>query len=370
MSPLFSPYSLGELNLKNRIVIAPMCQYSAENGDASDWHLMHLGQLAMSGAGLLILEATAVEPLGRISPADLGLWSDANEQALARVLTAIRKYADMPIGIQLGHAGRKASSQAPWDGGQLIAPGDGGWIPAAPSPVALSDRESAPAALDAQGMSRIRQAFVAAAKRAVRLELNLIELHAAHGYLLHQFLSPLSNQRTDAYGGSLENRMRFALEVFEAVREVVPGHIPVGARLSATDWVPGGWDLDQSLAFSRALQARGVSFLHVSSGGLSPAQKIPVGPNYQVPFAQSIRQATGLPVIAVGLITEADQAEAIVAHGQADLVALARAMLFDPRWPWHAAAQLGATVDAPRQYWRSEPREMKGLFGDTHTAQR
>ncbi|HYN62246.1 MAG TPA: NADH:flavin oxidoreductase/NADH oxidase [Rubrivivax sp.] len=370
MSTLFSPYALGSLSLKNRIVIAPMCQYSAADGAATDWHLIHLGHLALSGAGLLVIEATAVEATGRITPGCLGLWSDANEAALQRVLAAVRGHSRMPVAIQLAHAGRKGSSHAPWDGGQLIAPADGGWPPEAPSALPHAAGETAPLALDASGLQRIATAFAAAARRAHRLGLDAIELHAAHGYLLHQFLSPISNARDDAYGGSLDKRMRFPLEVFDAVRAAVPASMPVGVRLSATDWVDGGWDMAQSLVFARQLQARGLGFLHVSSGGVSPLQKIPIGPGYQVAMAAQLRRETGLPTIAVGLITEPEQAEAIVAGGQADLVALARGMLFDPRWPWHAAARLGATVEAPPQYWRSTPRGMGPVFGDVRIGMR
>ncbi len=371
MSTLFSPYQIGSLRLKNRIVIAPMCQYSAVDGAATDWHLMHLGHLALSGAALLIIEATAVEAIGRITPGCLGLWSDATEAALKRVLQAVRAHSRLPIAIQLGHAGRKGSSHVPWDGGMLIPPDQpGGWRPVAPSALPQLDGEAPPQALDDAGLQRILGAFVDAARRAHRLGLDAIELHAAHGYLLHQFLSPISNVRSDAYGGSLENRMRFPLQVFEAVRAAVPASMPVGLRLSATDWVDGGWDPAQSLVLARALQARGLSFLHVSSGGVSPQQKIPIGPGFQVGLAETLRRETGLPTIAVGLITDAEQAEAIVASGQADLVALARAMLFDPRWPWHAAAQLGATVEAPPQYWRSQPRGMSNLFGNVRIGMR
>jgi len=370
MSTLFAPFALGPLPLRNRIVIAPMCQYSAVDGAATDWHLVHLGHLALSGAGLLIIEATAVEPDGRITPGCLGLWSDATEAALARVLRAVRAHSRMPIAIQLGHAGRKGSSHVPWQGGMLIPPGEGGWQTLAPSALPQLEGEASPLALDDAGLARVVAAFVDAAKRAHRLGLDAIELHAAHGYLLHQFLSPLSNVRSDAYGGSLANRMRFPLRVFDAVRAVVPASMALGLRLSATDWVDGGWDPAQSLVFARELQARGLDFLHVSSGGVSPQQKIPIGPGYQVGLAEALKHATGLPTIAVGLITEAEQAEAIVAGGQADLVALARGMLFDPRWPWHAAAQLGATVEAPPQYWRSLPRGVAGLFGDVRIGMR
>lgn len=362
MSTLFSPLTLGTLALQNRIVISPMCQYSARDGAATDWHRIHLGHLALSGAGLLFIEATAVTPDGRISHADLGLWSDATEAALAETLNAIRPYSTLPIAIQLAHAGRKASTQVPWQGGKTLTPPEGGWTTVAPSALPYAEDDPTPEALDKIGLRTIRDAFVVAAQRAQRLGIQVVELHAAHGYLLHEFLSPLSNQRKDEYGGSLENRMRFPLEVFEAMRAALSPEIPLGVRISATDWVDGGWDLKQSLAFVRALQARGCEFIDVSSGGLSPLQQIPLRPAYQVPFAEHIRRETGMTTIAVGLITEPNQAEAIIATGQADLVALARGMLYDPRWPWHAAAKLGAQVNAPPQYWRSQPREFKDLF--------
>ena len=331
---------------------------------------MHLGAMTASGAGMLILEATAVEPDGRISPGDLGLWNDATEAALHRVLVSLRKHSAMPIAIQLGHAGRKASSDAPWDGGQQIAIDGGGWIASAPSALPHASHELAPQALDTKGMERIRHAFADAARRSERLGLQAIELHAAHGYLLHQFLSPISNQRTDAYGGSLENRLRFVLEVFDETRAAVSDKIPVGVRFSGTDWVEDGWDIEQSIALGLALRDRGCEFLHVSSGGVSPAQKIPVGPGYQVGMAQQIRAATGLPTIAVGLITEPEQAQAIIESGQADFVALARGMLYNPRWPWHAAAKLGAQVQVPKQFWRSQPQGLSKLFGGLRLGQR
>jgi 2,4-dienoyl-CoA reductase-like NADH-dependent reductase (Old Yellow Enzyme family) len=363
MSQLFSPGQIDGLSLANRIVIAPMCQYSAEDGRATDWHTIHLGHLALSGAGLMFIEATAVEPAGRISPQDLGLWSDETEAALAKTLSAVRAHSDMPIGIQLGHAGRKASVAQPWKGGGQLALDQGGWQTRAPSPIPFEGHARAPTALTSDDLARLCESFAAAAQRSVRLGLAAIELHGAHGYLMHQFLSPLSNRREDAYGGSLENRMRFPFEVFEAVRAVVPAGFPVGFRVSATDWVEGGWDLQQTLAFARELKARGGSFIHVSSGGLSAAQKIPLGPNYQVPMARAVKEATGLPTIAVGLITEADQAEAIIGTGDADFVGLARGVLYDPRWPWHAAAHLGVSIKAPNQYLRSQPRQYRNLFG-------
>jgi 2,4-dienoyl-CoA reductase-like NADH-dependent reductase (Old Yellow Enzyme family) len=370
MSALFAPWTIGPLPLANRIVVAPMCQYSAEDGNATDWHMVHLGHLALSGAGLLITEAAAVLPEGRISPADLGLWSEANERALEPVLRAIRRHSPIHLGIQLAHAGRKASSRVPWEGGQLIAAEQPeGWQPVAPSPLPLSAAEPAPLELDAAGLRRVVDGFAQAAQRAARLGFDLIEIHGAHGYLLHEFLSPLSNRRGDAYGGSLENRLRLPLEVFDAVRAAAPG-LAVGIRVSATDWIEGGWDLEQTVAFARALQQRCCDYIHVSSGGLSREQKISVHANYQVPFAARVKEAVDLPTIAVGMITEPEQAEAIVATGQADAVALARAMLYDPRWPWHAAAKLGAKVQAPKQYWRSQPRGFKDLFGETVMGQR
>ena len=325
MSMLFSPLKVGQLEVPNRVVIAPMCQYSAEEGCARHWHLIHLGQLAASGAGLLIIEATAVAPEGRITPFDLGLYSDTAEEALGKVIGAARAVSDIRLGLQLAHAGRKASSQAPWDGGALLSPAQGGWPTVAPSAVPHSPGETPPAALDEAGLQRIRQAFAQAAARAAHLGLDLVEVHAAHGYLLHEFLSPLSNRRTDRYGGSLENRMRFPLEVFESIRAAFPSDKPVGVRISATDWVDGGWDVTQSIAFSRAVEERGCAYVH---------------------------------------------AEAIVLQGQADLVALGRGMLYDPRWPWHAAAKLGGQVSAPRQYWRCQPAGQESLFGVTRMGKR
>lgn len=362
MSQLFSAITLGKLELRNRIAVSPMCQYSAVQGDATDWHLIHLGHMALSGAGLLFTEATAVSPEGRISPADLGLWSNQTEAALARVIQSIRQYSDIPIGIQLSHAGRKASVQVPWQGGQVLLPQSGGWQTVAPSALPFTADGIAPFALNEAGLRQIREDFVSTAQRAQRLGLDAIELHAAHGYLLHQFLSPLSNRRDDQYGGTLGNRMRFPLEVFDAVRAAMPDDMPVGVRISAADWVVGGWDIEQSVIFAKELQRRGCDFIDVSSGGLSPLQQIPLVPGYQVPYAERIRHETGLTTIAVGLITDPEQAEAIISSGQADMVALARGMLYDPRWPWHAAAQLGSQVIAPNQYLRSQPRELKTLF--------
>jgi 2,4-dienoyl-CoA reductase-like NADH-dependent reductase (Old Yellow Enzyme family) len=370
MSTLFSPIALGNLPLVNRIIIAPMCEYSAENGNATDWHMIHLGHLALSGAALLITEATAVEPTGRITPADLGLWNDENEQALGRVVHAIRRYSPIRLGIQLAHAGRKASSQPPWEGGRQLPVEQGGWVCDAPSAIPFNPHEAAPHALDRAGLDRIRTAFAAAARRADRLGFDTIELHAAHGYLLHEFLSPLSNKRTDEYGGSLENRMRFPLEVYDAVREAFTSSKPLGVRVSATDWVEGGWELEQTVAFAKALKARGCDYIDVSSGGNSPEQKIPLSAGYQVPFAERVKHETGMPTMAVGLITDPQHAEDIVTQHKADMISLARGILYDPRWPWHAAAQLGQHVQGPKQYWRSQPREVKDLFADARFGQR
>ncbi|MBQ4857740.1 NADH:flavin oxidoreductase/NADH oxidase [Pseudoalteromonas sp. MMG007] len=356
MSQLFSPLNIGQLTLSNRIIIAPMCQYSANNGAASDWHKIHLGQLSLSGAGLLILEATAVNPEGRISYGDLGLWDNETQQALGKSLKAVRHYSPMPIGIQLAHAGRKASTEKPWDGGGALSPTDeNGWQTLAPSAVAYDENSPEPKAMSQSDIDSLIKDFVSAAKRADELGLDLIELHGAHGYLLHQFLSPLSNKRDDEYGGSLQNRMRIVLEVFKAVRAEFNSNKPVGIRISATDWVEGGWDLEQSVALAKALDELGCDFIHVSTAGLSPEQQIPVKPNFQVPFATAIKEVVNMPVIAVGLITQPQQAEDIINEQQADGVALARGILYDPHWPWHAAAELGATVTAPKQYLRSSP---------------
>lgn len=370
MSQLFTPITIGPLKLANRIVIAPMCQYSAEDGATTDWHTIHLGHMALSGAGLLVIEATGVEPIGRITHGCVGLYSDETEAALQRTIDSVRKYSDIPIMIQLAHAGRKGSSQRPWEGGQLMAPEDGGWVPQGPSAIPQLPTEPAPQAIDVAGLKRIREAFVQAAKRSIRIGFDGIELHNAHGYLLHQFLSPIANQRTDAYGGSLANRMRFPLEVFEAVRAVTPSTASLGIRISATDWADGGWTPEESVEYGKALKALGCDFIDVSSGGVAHQQKIPLGPKYQVPLAAQIKKGTGLPTMAVGLITEAKEAEEIIVNGEADMVALARGMLYDARWPWHAAAELGASVKAPKQYWRSQPRGLTTLFGDAKTGGR
>jgi 2,4-dienoyl-CoA reductase-like NADH-dependent reductase (Old Yellow Enzyme family) len=370
-SHLFSPFPLRGTALANRIVVSPMCQYSAVDGRASDWHIVHWGELLQSSAGLVTIEATAVSAIGRITPGCLGLYDDACEEALGRRLAIARAAAPaVPVMIQLAHAGRKGSSRAPWDGGQLIAPEDGGWRPVAPSAISQLAHEAAPAALDIAGIHAIRAQFVDAARRALRIGLDALELHCAHGYLLNEFLSPLANHRDDAYGGSFDNRVLLPLEIFAAVREVWPAQRPLGVRISATDWVEGGWTIEDSIELARRLKSLGCDFIDASSGGISPAQKIPLGPGYQVPLARAIRAATGVPTIAVGLITEPAQAEAIVASGDADLVAMARAMLWNPRWPWHAAARLGAQVRAPQQYWRSAPRDAANVIADAKVGMR
>ena len=369
MSTLFAPLQLRSLVLPNRIVVSPMCQYSAVEGRAQPWHAVHLGRLTLSGAGLVLIEATGVEPAGRISPGCLGLYDDATEQALNEVLRTVRSVGGSAIGIQLGHAGRKASTARPWEGVVAqLAPDAGGWTTVAPSAVPMNDGDAPPHALGRDELRALAARFVDAVLRADRLGFDAVEVHAAHGYLLHQFLSPIANRREDEYGGSLENRMRWPLEVIAAMRAAWPAHKPLGVRLSATDWLthlPGAerFDLPDAIEFSRRCAALGADWIDASSGGISPQQKIKAAPGFQVLFAEAIRRETKLPVIAVGLITEPQQAEDIVASGQADMVALARAMLYDPHWPWHAAAALGASVEVPRQYWRSRPREHPQLFG-------
>jgi 2,4-dienoyl-CoA reductase-like NADH-dependent reductase (Old Yellow Enzyme family) len=350
-SMLFSPITLAGLDLPNRIAVAPMCQYSAEEGTMNDWHLVNLGQFAMSGPGLVIIEATGVEPAGRITPGCVGLYSDANEAAMKRVVDFCKSVGDSKIAVQLAHAGRKASAERPWEGGNALK--EGAWQTYGPSAIAFADGWHVPEALDDAGLARIKDAFVAAAKRAVRLGIDAIELHAAHGYLLHQFLSPISNQRSDHYGGSLENRMRFPLELFNAVKAVVPADMPVLVRVSASDWVDGGWHVDGTIAFAKALEAAGCAAMHVSSGGNSLAQKLEIGYGYQTDLAKQIRDAVDMPVIAVGMIIEPLQAETIIRTGQADMVALAREFLRDPHWTWRAAKALRSTSSVPNQYARA-----------------
>jgi 2,4-dienoyl-CoA reductase-like NADH-dependent reductase (Old Yellow Enzyme family) len=374
MAALFQPLALRELQLANRVVVSPMCQYSAVNGSAQHWHTVHYGQLAMASAGLLMLEATAVEPAGRITPACLGLYSDENEAAIDALLGIIRGVnpsVHVPVCIQLGHAGRKASGNMPWKGGQLLSAEDGGWQTVAPSAVPHLESEPAPVALDQQALNALTGRFIEAVERSDKLGIDAIELHAAHGYLLHQFLSPVANHRSDQYGGSLENRMRYPLEVFTAMRRAWPAHKPMGVRISASDWdASSSWNIDESCEFSKRLEEAGCDWIDVSSGGVSANQKIDLKPGYQTHFASAVKQCVNIPVMAVGLITQAQQAETIVSDGTADMVALARAFLYNPRWVWHAAAELQGTVTAPSQYWRCAPQSAGRVFGDTRLGMR
>ena len=355
MSQLFTPRAVGPLTLRNRIVVAPMCQYSAIDGVPQPWHAQHLGRLAISGAGLVIVEATGVEAAGRISPADTGLWNDDQETAFAALISGIRTYSDTPIGIQLGHAGRKASTTPPWIGNRAVTPEEGAWTTFAPSALPFKDDWHTPVALDEAGMQRIIDAFVDAAGRAHRAGFDLVELHAAHGYLLSEFLSPVANHRTDEYGGSAGNRMRFPLRVAQALRDAWPRDKALGARFNGSDWVDDGITIEEVQAFARALHDMGYDYLHVSSGGNLPRAHIPGGePGYQLSFAEAVKAAVPEGnVIAVGMIYEPEQAEAIIAEGKADFVAVARAILDDPNWPHHAATALGQPEGLPNQYARA-----------------
>ncbi len=350
--PLFAPLALRGITLANRIAVSPMCQYSSADGFADDWHLVHLGSRAVGGAGLVMAEATAVTAEGRITAGDLGIWQDAHVPMLARCARFIREQHAV-AGIQLAHAGRKASTRLPWEGGRQVLPDAGGWRPVAPSPLPFRPGELTPEALSREGIPVVIEAFAAAARRADAAGFQIVEIHAAHGYLLHEFLSPLSNTRDDDYGGGFENRIRLTLEVTRAVRRAWPDARPVFVRISATDWVEGGWDLPQSVELARRLAAEGVELVDCSSGGLVPGAKIPVAPGYQLEFAERIRREAGVKTGAVGLITEAHQANGIIASGEADLVLLARQLLRDPYWPLRAARALGATVPWPKQYERA-----------------
>jgi len=373
MSLLFTSFTLnsprGPLKLANRIVVAPMCQYSAVNGEATDWHLMHWGNLLNSGAALFIIEATGVTPEGRITPSCLGLWDDRTEAALKDKLSRARQLAPAtPVFIQLAHAGRKASSATPWHGGQLLSVDQGGWETGAPSAVPQLEGERPPNELSSTDLKELIEAFVKSAQRADRIGIDGIELHGAHGYLLHQFLSPIANQRTDEYGGSYENRIRFPMELFTVVRAAYQGVL--GIRISASDWIEGGWTPEETADFAARLKPLGADFVHISSGGISPAQKIAIGPNYQVPFAKIVKEKSGLPTMTVGLITDPHQAEEILQNGDADLIALARAFLYKPRWAWEAAAALDGTVPSNERYWRCLPREAQAIFGNVKVGQR
>ncbi len=363
-SLLFEPIRLRGLALENRIMVSPMCQYSAIDGCMNDWHLAHLGMLANSGAALLCFEMTDVEPIGRITPGCSGLYSDANESALERVVKLCRAHGQAKLGIQLAHAGRKASTAAPWDAGKSLPLENGGWQPVAPSAVAMGEGERVPRALTRAEIKALVAKFADSTRRAERIGFDAIELHSAHGYLMHEFLSPLSNRRDDEYGGSLANRMRFPLEVFAAVRAVWPGHKPLGVRVSCTDWIEGGWDLSQTVVFARELKNLGCDWIDCSSGGLMKNQDIPVGPGYQVQFSERVRRDAGIATLAIGMITEAKQAEDIIAQGKADMVSLARGFLWDPRWAWHAALELGAEPRIPPQYLRARPAGRADVFGE------
>lgn len=354
-SMLFTPIDIGGHNLANRIVIAPMCQYSARDGVATAWHHVHLGSLALSGAGLLMIEATAVEARGRITLGCLALHNDEQDAGLAAVVRTVREVSDVKLGLQISHAGRKASSHVPWEGGKSLGAKEGAWETVAPSPLPFTDGWHRPTELGPDDLDVLVEAFASTARRAERIGFEVLEMHAAHGYLLHQFLSSLSNHRTDEYGGSLENRMRFPLRVFEAMRAACSPNVAIGARITGSDWLPGGIDPDEAAIFAGALREAGCAYVDVTSGGLDPTARIAVEPDYQVGFAAHVRSKVDIPVRAVGLITVPEQAERIVASGDADMIALARAALADPRWPWRAAHALGVELSWPPQYRRASP---------------
>lgn len=355
MSTLFTPLKLRELTIRNRIFVSPMCQYSADNGIANDWHLVHLGSRAVGGAGVVIVEATAVAPEGRITPGCLGLWSDEHAHAFAPVAKFIKAHGAAPA-IQLAHAGRKASTELPWQSGKQLSPKEGGWQTIAPSRIPFADGFNAPLALDVNSIENVIEQFASAAVRALNAGFEVVEVHMAHGYLLHEFLSPITNRRSDSYGGDFENRIRLPMAVARKVREIWPASKPVFVRISATDWVDGGWELEQSIRLVKELKKIGIDFIDCSTGGLTPDAKIPAGTGFQTPFATAIKQQTGIATGAVGFITEPVQAEHIVATGLADAVLLAREMLRDPYWPLHAAHALGVDVTWPKQYTRAKPR--------------
>jgi len=359
-SKLFTPIQLGGVTLPNRIVVSPMCQYSADDGSMTDWHMMHLGALAASGAGLLMIEATGVTREGRISHGCTGLYSDNNEAAMRRVVEACRRVTRNPIGVQIGHAGRKASVQVPWLGGKALSAAESPWQTVAPSALAFGEGWHTPRELSAADIAGLAQAFAATARRALRLGLDVVEMHSAHGYLLHQFLSPLSNTRRDGYGGSLENRMRAPLEMAQALRESWPKERALGARITASDWIEGGFEVAEAVAYARELARIGFDYVCVSSGGLVPQARIKVAPGYQVPFAEKVKKGAPIAVRAVGMIAEPEQAEEVVASGKADMVALARGFLDNPRWVWHAADRFGVKIDYPPQYARSHPELWPG----------
>lgn len=352
-SLLFTPLKLRDITLRNRVVVSPMCQYSSDDGFANEWHVVHLGSRAVGGAGLVLTEATAVAPEGRISPQDLGLWKDAHVETLARITRFLHQHG-AASGVQLAHAGRKASTPRPWEPGSRVAPENGGWTPVGPTAEAFDNGYPEPAALDEAGIARVVTAFADATVRAQAAGFQIIELHAAHGYLMHEFLSPLSNKRTDRYGGTFENRARFALEVTRAVRAKWPASQPLFMRISATDWAEGGWTVEDSVALARLVAKEGVDLIDCSSGGAVPGVKIPVGPGYQTHLSEKVRRDTGLLTGAVGMIRSAMQAEHVLRTGQADVVIIARELLRDPYWPLRAAKELHADVSWPQQYERAK----------------
>lgn len=359
-SALFAPFALGGITLENRAVISPMCQYSATDGSASDWHMVHLGQFALSAAGLLLIEATAVEAAGRITTGCLGLYSEANEAALARVVSVIKNVTTMPVGIQLAHSGRKGSSHLAWAGGRGLSDDEGAWTTFSSSAVPYDDSRPLPQMLDRDGMDRIRDAFVTAARRAERIGIDVVEIHSAHGYLLHQFLSPLVNRREDAYGGSRERRMRFPLEVAAATRAAWPRSKGLGARINAADFVDGGATLDDTVAYAAALKEIGFDYVCVSAGSLIRGQTFDAYPGYLLPYAQEVRSRTGIATMGVGMIVDPALAEASIATGRVDMVAMARAFLDDPRWVRHTAERLGVRLEPLPQYQGIDPLKWKG----------
>ena len=354
MATLFSPLTIKSVTFRNRIAVSPMCEYSAVDGFANEWHLVHLGSRAVGGAGLVLTEATAVSPEGRISPEDLGIWKNAHLDKLKTIVSFIHKQGAV-AGIQLAHAGRKASAPAPWIGGKQLSPANGGWQTVAPGALPFNEGEMIPTALSKEGIQKLIEDFKAAAQRALAVGFKVIEIHAAHGYLIHEFLSPLSNPRTDEYGGSFENRIRILLEITEAIQSVWPKDLPLFVRISATDWMPGGWNEEDSVRLAVLLKEKGVDLVDCSTGGIVPGAKIPLGPGYQVPFAAKIKKETGILTGAVGMITTAEQAEAILTAGEADMVLMARELLRDPYFPLHAAQQLGVEINWPDQYKRAKP---------------
>jgi 2,4-dienoyl-CoA reductase-like NADH-dependent reductase (Old Yellow Enzyme family) len=350
---LFEPFTVRGVVLRNRVVVSPMCEYSSEDGFPNDWHLVHLGSRAVGGAGLVLTEAAAVSPEGRISPADLGIYRDEHVAKFRQITDFIAAQGSVP-GIQLAHAGRKASVMVPWEGDRTLTAESGGWQPLAPSPLPFKANDAAPREMTLADIAQVKADFVNAAQRAIAAGFRVVELHAAHGYLLHEFLSPLANERTDSYGGSFENRTRLVREVSQAVRAALPDDVPLFVRISATDWADGGWSVDESVALARTLIPLGVDLIDTSSGALTQAQRISLAPGYQVPFAERIRREAGIATGAVGLITEAEQADEIVRSGRADIVLLARELLRDPYWPLHAALALGVDVAWPKQYLRAK----------------